>query len=180
MAEFLLVRHCLTDWNVAGRTQGRTDIPLNAEGRAQARVLAETLTTLLAPPLRLGGIVSSPLARARETAAIIAAFFGIVPIVDGRLAECGFGSLEGLTQAEIEERLGGPMPDHDEPYDFRPFGGEDRETVIARHVAALGDHAGSGARILLVGHGRGFNTLLAHLDEPTLRERGDFRELTYP
>lgn len=176
MAEFLFVRHCLTDWNVAGRFQGRTDIPLNAEGRGQAQALA----ALFAPPFRLDRIVSSPLARALQTAEAIAARHGLAPIPDGRLAECGFGTLEGMTLAEIETLLGGPCPGNDVPYDFRPYGGEDRLTVVTRHLAALEAHALGAERVLMIGHGRGLNTLLTHLEEPPLQERGDFREVTYP
>jgi broad specificity phosphatase PhoE len=64
------VRHGLTDWNVQHRLQGRHDVPLNREGRAQAVRCAEILCDLFA---RDGcaaqelAYVSSPLGRARET-----------------------------------------------------------------------------------------------------------------
>lgn len=176
MTEFLLVRHCTTDWNLAGRVQGRSDIPLNEAGRA----LAAQLARLFAPPIRLGRIVCSPLARAVETAEIIAAAHGLTPARDERFAECAFGTLEGLTVTEIADRLGTAWPEDDEPYDFRTFGGESRLEVLSRHVAALEDHARDDGPVLVVGHGRGLNTLLAHLGIPGTLQRGDFREVRYP
>ncbi|HJS74790.1 MAG TPA: histidine phosphatase family protein [Vicinamibacteria bacterium] len=63
----LLVRHGLTDWNVARRLLGRIDVGLNPDGRAQARAAAEALKSF---PIR--AVFSSPQARALETAAPIA------------------------------------------------------------------------------------------------------------
>src|SRR5690606_7459102 len=86
-----LIRHGETDWNAQGLLQGTTDIPLNARGRDQAEDAA-----LL---LREGGwqrIYSSPLQRARDTAAIISARTGIAAagVLPGFI-ERSFGALEG-------------------------------------------------------------------------------------
>ena len=56
----LLVRHGETAWNREGRYQGRTDIPLSADGEAQVERLAVRLRDL---PIHVA--VASPLARAR-------------------------------------------------------------------------------------------------------------------
>lgn len=94
----LVARHGQTDWNTAGRFQGQTDIPLNAEGRQQAEILAERL---LRRPL--GAIASSDLGRARETADIVARRLGVpVSHVDPALRERRYGVFEGLTRAECE------------------------------------------------------------------------------
>ncbi len=65
--QLVLVRHGLTDWNVARRLLGRIDVGLNLDGRAQARSAAEVLKSF-----PIGAVFSSPQLRARETASPIA------------------------------------------------------------------------------------------------------------
>jgi glucosyl-3-phosphoglycerate phosphatase len=95
----LLVRHGETDWNREGRWQGGSDTQLNALGREQAAALAETLDGTI------DAIYSSDLWRARETAEILAAKLGLEVQLDERLRERSFGSWEGFTTPEIEERF---------------------------------------------------------------------------
>ena len=99
MTTLLLVRHGETDWNRDGRWQGGSDTRLNDLGREQARELAEQLDG------SIDALYSSDLARARETAEIVAAKLGLEVQVDPRLRERSFGSWEGLTMLEIEERF---------------------------------------------------------------------------
>src|SRR5512139_4231488 len=99
----LLARHGETDWNAAGRWQGHTDIPLNEIGRAQAAALADRLRSE-----GIGAVVTSDLSRARHTAEIVAGALGVpVALVDPGLREQRFGSFEGLTPRECEERYPG-------------------------------------------------------------------------
>jgi 2,3-bisphosphoglycerate-dependent phosphoglycerate mutase len=95
---FLLARHGETDWNREGRWQGHSNTSLNELGREQAEALADELTD------EIDVVYSSDLARARETAEIVAGRLGLEVWLDPRLRERGFGSWEGLTRAEIEER----------------------------------------------------------------------------
>src|ERR1700690_2009982 len=74
------IRHGETDWNVAGRLQGRRDIPLNARGRAQGSHCGEILRDLFAradrePPAL--DYVPTPLARAGETMELARAELGL-------------------------------------------------------------------------------------------------------
>ncbi len=96
----ILLRHGLTSWNLAGRYQGHTDVPLCAAGLAEAHEAGAALR-LARATLRL----PSPLQRARATAEVISRCLGSVPChLDERLIELGFGEWEGLTQAEIKQR----------------------------------------------------------------------------
>ena len=136
-----LIRHGQTDWNLALRMQGRSDIPLNDTGREQALVAASALA---AEPWDV--VVSSPLLRARETAEIIAAALD-VPLGASydELLEQDFGVAEGTLVSELATR----WPDRD-------FAGMEPDEVVGpRGIRGLErialDHPG--ARVLAVAHG---------------------------
>ncbi|MHB1463281.1 MAG: histidine phosphatase family protein [Armatimonadota bacterium] len=86
-----LVRHGQTDWNVEKKTQGHTDIPLNDNGREQAKSLSMDISKL-----KIDRIISSDLLRARETAEIVNEAFGVYLTFDKRLREINYGDLEGI------------------------------------------------------------------------------------
>ena len=90
------MRHGATEWSVAGRHTGRTDLPLTSEGEDQARRLGERLAGR-----RFALVLVSPLTRARRTCEL--AGYGAVAQVDGDLAEFDYGDYEGLTSAQIRE-----------------------------------------------------------------------------
>jgi uncharacterized phosphatase len=136
-----LIRHGQTDWNLDGRMQGRTDIPLNDTGREQALAAASALSHR-----PWDAVVSSPLWRARETAEIIATELD-VPLGGGydELIEQDFGTAEGTLVAELDIR----WPDRD-------FAGKEPDDEVgARGIRGLErigrDHPG--ARVLAVAHG---------------------------
>ncbi len=97
----ILVRHGQTAWNAAGRAQGHTDISLDDTGRQQAEEMAAVVADLH-PAL----LVSSDLARARETAAFLEKATGLTAEEDARLREYDVGMRTGLTREEFAERLG--------------------------------------------------------------------------
>jgi len=85
------VRHGQTDWNVERKIQGQVDIELNDEGRKQAAQMRDELADM-----HFDAIFVSPLARARETAEIIAEPHESTPVVIAdELAERNFGEYEG-------------------------------------------------------------------------------------
>ncbi|MGH9136009.1 MAG: histidine phosphatase family protein [Acidimicrobiales bacterium] len=88
----VLIRHGRTDANAAGRLLGRLDPPLDRVGEAQARELA----AVVGPVSR---VVSSPLLRARQTAALLAP--GVEVDVDERWIELDYGGLDGTAMAEV-------------------------------------------------------------------------------
>lgn len=136
-----LIRHGQTDWNQAALMQGRTDIPLNATGRAQARAVVRELAES-----DWDVVVSSPLQRARETASIIAEGLGLElgPAIDG-LTEQDFGDAEGMLVSVVRER----WPDRDIP------NAEPDSAVGERGLAALAWIAETyaGRNVLAVAHG---------------------------
>jgi broad specificity phosphatase PhoE len=96
----VLLRHGQTAWNDAGRAQGHADLSLDETGRAQAADAAPYLASL-----SLAAIWSSDLARARETAEIVARAAGLQVKTDARLREYDVGERQGLTVAEAAERF---------------------------------------------------------------------------
>jgi len=91
-----LARHGQTDWNVAARWQGSTDIPLNETGLKQAELLAAKMAIY---PIK--AIYSSPLLRAAKTAAAVALKFNLPVNYRQDLEEMRLGEWEGLTHAEL-------------------------------------------------------------------------------
>jgi broad specificity phosphatase PhoE len=90
----ILVRHGRTAANAAGRLQGRVDHPLDETGRAQA----ERVASALGPVDR---VVSSPLLRARQTAAA----FGDVVEVDDRWIEIDYGTYDGVAVRDVPDEV---------------------------------------------------------------------------
>ena len=153
MTLIYLVRHGETDWNLAKRIQGSTDIPLNVTGRDQAattgRLLARRDWDL---------IVSSPLVRASETAQIIASETGLsAPLLIDAIQERQYGAAEGLDYRTIEERY---------PNDAPVPGRETREEVAARVLPAIMElaEAHPDESIIVVSHGGVIRTILNLVD----------------
>jgi broad specificity phosphatase PhoE len=150
--DVLLVRHGETAWNLEGRIQGHTDVPLSPRGIEQTRRLAERLAA--SPPAR---IVSSDLGRALETARAVARRVGREVETDAMLREQHLGAWQGLTGEEARARDPGLYAARflaRDPH-ARPPGGETRAEMQERVWRALLRHAGPGSSgpLLLVTHG---------------------------
>lgn len=89
------LRHGLTDWNAKNVMQGRIDIPLNEEGKEEARKAKAEVDAI---PLSLA--VVSPLIRTRQTAAILLEGRDVEIVYDERILEQYFGDFEGLSRDE--------------------------------------------------------------------------------
>lgn len=132
-----LFRHGETDWNVAERFQGHTDIPLNDKGRSQARGLIPILRAH-----SIDAILSSDLSRALETAQVIAEALKISVFTDAGLREAHLGAAQGLTYAEIEEQFGTELiqrwrSSRVSDADISYPGGETGQKVLQRTFQAL-------------------------------------------
>ena len=95
----ILVRHGESEGNARGVLQGHTDFGLSALGEEQARATAERLARE-----SVDRIISSPLRRAAETAAMIAERLGLLVEPEPGLMEYDIGVASGLTGAELRER----------------------------------------------------------------------------
>jgi broad specificity phosphatase PhoE len=128
-------RHGQTAVNAGGRLQGRLDEPLSALGAAQARALADVFASE-----RVTRVVSSPLVRARETAAVIGARHSLTVEIDERLVELDYGAWDGVSLADVAPEDWATWRAHPA---FAPPGGESLVAVTTRVASfftdALGD-----------------------------------------
>ena len=124
MIRFAMMRHGHTDWNRAGRIQGRTDIPLDDAARADLAGYA------LPDGWRDADIYASPLSRARDTARIVA---GHAPTLVPELIEMDWGKWEGLKGIDLKADPASGFRDIEQwGWDYRPPEGESPRDVWAR------------------------------------------------
>ena len=105
--ELYIMRHGQTVWNVAGRMQGALNSPLTPQGEADAARQGEILSAL---DLTGFAFISSPQARAVQTAGIALARIADMVRTDDRLVEIGVGDWAGLCRDDL------PMEDVPDPY----------------------------------------------------------------
>lgn len=147
----LLLRHGQTQLSVQRRYSGRGNPELTALGREQVRAGAELIASR---GERIAAIVSSPLQRALQTAAVVSDLTGVPVSVDEGFIETDFGQWEGLTFAEAAEQF----PDEHHAWlrdaTIDPPGGESFATVGERVGAArdrvIAAHAGQ--TVVVVSH----------------------------
>lgn len=124
MSRLAILRHGHTGWNRAGRIQGRTDVPLDAEAVAELSALR------LPAEWANADLFASPLQRARQTAALIS---GHPPNVAAALIEMNWGQWEGLRGHDLaQDQSSGYLPIERWGWDYLPPGGETPRQVWAR------------------------------------------------
>ena len=144
MTRLALIRHAATAYNEERRMQGGRDVPLSAAGRAAAS------RWRIPPALAGADWLTSPLARARETARLLGAANAAI---EPRLVEMNWGRWEGCTIAELRAGLGAAMAENEAlGLDFRPEGGESPREVQARIVPWLAEIAARGRPVCAVTH----------------------------
>jgi broad specificity phosphatase PhoE len=150
---FWFLRHGETDWNAKGLSQGAADVPLNANGEAQARRAAELLRDA-----GIASIIASPLARARRTAETAAAALGLPVAYDPELREVAFAGREGQPLGDwFDDWVAGIAT---------PPGAESFAELSARAVRAVTRALGAPAPVLVVSHGALFRALRAVMRLP--------------
>lgn len=174
MARLLIVRHAKTEWNVTGRIQGRSDVPLTEESRLAAAELGRSLAGE-----RIDAAYCSPLSRARETARLILGG-RMEPVCDDRLVERDFGELEGRTYDELG------LADHTRLFYALPDakGAESDGQVFARVRSFVRDISArhKGQTVLVVSHGVCISYLMYALShdswDPSSYEMNYIKNLT--
>jgi broad specificity phosphatase PhoE len=159
MGDLILLRHGETEWSLAGKHTGRTDIPLTPRGEAAAAALGPLLSKR-----HIAAVFTSPAQRATRTAELALGPLAATAKPDPDLWEWDYGGYEGLTTAQIQQdRPGwylwrdGVIPgDADHP-------GETVETVAERTDRVL-NRAGpllADGDVVLVAHGHVLRVLTA-------------------
>ena len=148
-----LIRHGKTDWNERHKLQGRTDIPLNEEGRKMADDAREEYRDI-----PLDECWCSPLIRARETAEIVLRGRDIPVFTDSRLREMGFGAYEGTENSfQIPDCPVNVIFREPEKYTCSVGGTETFDELFARTGEFLREvirpRMAEGKNVLIVGHG---------------------------
>jgi broad specificity phosphatase PhoE len=144
------VRHGESTYNLEGRVQGQSEVPLSERGRAQAEAVANHLATY-----DIEVIYTSPLTRAMQTAEPIAAACHLQLTVVDALKEIDVGVLQEVLHAEMAERY----PEETARWrsgdpDYRLPEGESRRDLMLRGGAAFEEIlAAGGSRVVVVSHG---------------------------
>lgn len=169
--KILLVRHGQTLWNMISKMQGSSDIQLSPDGLHQARLLAAHC-----PFHTADAIYSSPLARAIETAEVLANKFNLHVQIIPELRETGFGDWEGQLLRDIAAK---------DPVNFEKFFMQpdelqipNAETFLQTQIRAMealkkiiDKHSGDKkSHVIVVAHGAVNRTILCALLDMPLRK----------
>jgi alpha-ribazole phosphatase len=160
-----LIRHGATEGHEEKRYKGSIDVPLSERGIGQIRKASKFIEAVLGSS-RLSAVYSSPLSRALKSAEILAAPFGLQPLIVSDLRERHFGIWEGMTLNEISEKY----PDEfrawaSNPLQHSPIGGEStlqvRNRLIPVYEEIIARHPGES--IAIAGHGGVNRIILCHI-----------------
>lgn len=169
----MLWRHGRTQWNVDGKVQGTTDVPLDEVGRQQAYASAARLAAL-SPNV----IISSDLSRALETAETLGKLIGLDVEADDRVREMNFGAREGLSWHEAWQKFPDGMHAWINGDETQIPGSETHRQAAERFVAAVTEHVvdlDEGGTLVVVAHGAVLRVgacLFLGIDEPSWRRFG--------
>lgn len=159
----VLVRHGVTD-HTANRLfsggLGGSNPPLNEEGEAQVRATGTWLAPLAEA---VDALVTSPVRRTAESAAILGAQLGLEAKVEAGIAEMEFGAWDGMTFTQIQETYPDDLASWLGNLDHAPTGGESfrlvQERVLAGRDRIIADHTGQ--TVVVVSHVTPIKTLVA-------------------
>ena len=148
-----MVRHGQTDWNTQNRRQGQHDILLNEIGRRQAEELAKRINDL-----KIDKIYTSDLSRAIETAEIINRELNKEIIIDRRIREFDFGTVDGMFKDEITPEIRYNLEFHPEKY-----GAEPKYEIFKRVKSFFDELKEQNGYYLIVSHGGTLHMIMYYL-----------------
>ncbi len=156
-----IIRHGKTDWNVAKKLQGWTDIPLNEQGISMAREAAKENKEI-----DFDICFCSPLTRARQTAELFLEGKDTPIIIDERIKEMGFGEYEGITNY-FEDSSCPVNVFFTDPKNYKGSkNGESTKDLLARTKDFLEDKVypllKEGKNVLIVGHGAANSSIICN------------------
>lgn len=162
MKTIYFIRHAQSEANRKDILASRMDFPLTEKGQADAEAIAREMKG----QIQLDQMVSSPLLRARQTAAPIAAAYGLTVETDERLTEQELGVFSGLTYAELDSRPD-YMHDRTQRWQWVPPGGGESYEMIAERLRPFFEELGGmrGENILFVTHAVTLRLIKAHLEQ---------------
>jgi broad specificity phosphatase PhoE len=158
VGKLILVRHGESEGNRDRRFTTSGAVPLTDLGRKQARIAACRIKSLFRPEL----VITSPFARARETAEIISGELALPIEIDDRFHEQSLGELAGKSYDVMRQR---PQHDPSRYWEWRAPAGESLQDVRERTGSALDRIAAglAGRQIIIVSHGGVMASLWAHV-----------------
>jgi broad specificity phosphatase PhoE len=154
---FWFLRHGETDWNAQNLSQGDIEVPLNANGRAQA---IQAAALMRGHEIRT--IVSSTLSRAVDTAQAVSAVTGVAVETDAGLREVKFGEQEGKPMGDwYDDWIAGT---------YTPEGAETFAVLRERATLAINRALTKPGPVLIVAHGALFRAVRAAMGlKPNVR-----------
>ncbi|WP_456395278.1 histidine phosphatase family protein [Desulfurobacterium sp.] len=177
MPKIILVRHGKTVWNAEGRYQGKMDIPLNEEGKEQARKAGEALKEF---PVK--AVFASPLKRCYDTAVEIAKHHNLTVQTEEGFKEIDHGEWEGLLASDVEKKY----PEllklwREKPAEVRMPGesGETLKDVYERAVKTFEkvvSQFDDDDLIVIVGHDATNKVIMCHVLETDLNKFWAFKQ----
>jgi len=131
--KILIIRHGETDWNRSQIFRGTYDIPLNENGRKQAKLVAKALEGI-----KIDAAYTSPLSRAKESAEIITANHDICPVIDDAFIDMDYGEWTGKEDSFVAKN----WPDEHsawttKPHTVKPPNGTTLEEVFNNSFGAM-------------------------------------------
>jgi len=170
MPTLVLVRHGQSQWNLENKFTGWVDVPLTAQGEAEAKKAGELLKNL-----KFNVAFTSDLQRAQKTLEIVLKEIGQpnLPIIkDQALNERHYGDLQGLNKAETAKKFGdAQVKVWRRSYDVAPPNGESLKDTAARTLPyfehKIIPYLRDGKNVLIAAHGNSLRSIVMHLENLT-------------